>query len=77
MLWAPTQFGPVNREWREWPAEEAIAMGQPFAIQEVAPLLLDLALVYLDTVWPGRAHQGADRRSHGAAAPEPLPNAEL
>ena len=40
--------------WREWPAEEAIAMGQPFALREVAPVLLDLARVYLDTVWPGR-----------------------
>jgi hypothetical protein len=39
--------------WREWPAEEAIAMGQPFALQEVAPVLTDLARVYLDTVWPG------------------------
>ena len=39
--------------WREWPAEEAIAMGQPFALREVAPVLLDLARVYLDTVWPG------------------------
>ena len=40
--------------WREWPAEEAIAMGQPFALREVAPVLVDLARVYLDTVWPGR-----------------------
>jgi hypothetical protein len=39
--------------WREWPAEEAIAMGQPFALREVAPVLTDLARVYLDTVWPG------------------------
>jgi hypothetical protein len=39
--------------WREWPAEEAISMGQPFAIRAVAPVLLDLARVYLDTVWPG------------------------
>ncbi len=40
--------------WREWPAEEAIAMGQPFALREVAPVLVDLARVYLDTVGPGR-----------------------
>jgi hypothetical protein len=40
--------------WREWPAEEAIAMGQPFALREVAPVLTDVARVYLDTVWPGR-----------------------
>jgi hypothetical protein len=39
--------------WREWPAGEAIAMGQPFALREVAPVLVDLARVYLDTVWPG------------------------
>jgi hypothetical protein len=39
--------------WREGPADEAIAMGQPFALQEVAPVLVGLARVYLDTVWPG------------------------
>jgi hypothetical protein len=39
--------------WREWPAEEAVAMGQPFAVHEVAPVLVDLARVYLDTIWPG------------------------
>ena len=45
--------------WREWPAEEAIAMGQPFALREVAPGLTDLARVYLDMVWPrGRAAAG-------------------
>ncbi len=38
--------------WREWPAEEAIAMGQPFATRELAPVLVDLAGVYIDTVWP-------------------------
>jgi hypothetical protein len=38
--------------WGEWPAEEAIAMGQPFALRAVAPVLTDLARVYLDTVWP-------------------------
>lgn len=44
--------------WREWPATEAIEMGQPFAGREVAPVLVDLARVYLDTVWPGRATTG-------------------
>ena len=39
--------------WGEWPAEEAIAMRQPFALREAAPVLGDLARVYLDTVWPG------------------------
>ena len=39
--------------WRAWPAEDAIAMGQPFALRETAPVLVDLARVYLDTVWPG------------------------
>ena len=39
---------------RVWPAEQAIAMGQPFALREVAPVLLELAQVYLDTVWAGR-----------------------
>ena len=29
-------------------------MGQPFAFRAVARVLLDLARVYLDTVWPGR-----------------------
>ena len=29
--------------WREWPAEEAIAMGQPFAMRELVPVLVDLA----------------------------------
>ena len=28
-------------------------MGQPFALREVAPVLTDLARVYLDMVWPG------------------------
>ncbi len=35
--------------WREWPAEEVIAMG-PFATRELVPVLTDLARVYLDTV---------------------------
>ena len=39
--------------WREWPAEEAIAMGQPFAPRQLVPVLVDLGRVYLDTVWPG------------------------
>ena len=38
--------------WREWSAEAAIAMGQPFALREVSPVLVDLARVYLATVWP-------------------------
>ena len=42
----------VLHVWREWPAEQAIAMGQPFAVREVAPVLVDLARVYLDTIWP-------------------------
>ena len=45
--------------WREWPAEEAIAMGQPFALREVGPVLVDLARVYLDTVWPRRGRAAA------------------
>jgi hypothetical protein len=32
--------------WREWPAAEAIAAGQPFAFRELVPVLLDLAGVY-------------------------------
>ncbi len=39
--------------WREWPAADAIAMGQPFALRAVAPVLVDLARVYLETGWPG------------------------
>ena len=31
-------------------------MGQPFALWEMAPVLLDLARVYLDTAWPGRGN---------------------
>ena len=45
--------------WREWPAEEAIAMGQPSALREVVPVLVDLAHVYLDTLWPGRGRAAA------------------
>lgn len=32
--------------WREWPADEAIAAGQPFALRAMVPGLLDLAAVY-------------------------------
>jgi hypothetical protein len=39
-------------------------MGQRFALREVAPALVDLARVYLDTVWPGgaRRHWCVSRR---------------
>ena len=33
--------------WRTWPAEEAVAVGQPFALRELAPVLTDLAELYL------------------------------
>ncbi|MEO8273418.1 MAG: hypothetical protein ABI620_05090 [Chloroflexota bacterium] len=36
--------------WREWPAAEAIAMGQPFALRELVPVLADLAPIYLDII---------------------------
>lgn len=36
--------------WREWPAAEAIGIGQPFALRELVPVLIDLARVYLDVV---------------------------
>jgi hypothetical protein len=36
--------------WREWPASVAIEMGQPFALRELAPVLTDLARVYLDVI---------------------------
>ena len=39
--------------WRDWPAEEAIMVGQPIALREVAPVLVDLATVYLDMVGRG------------------------
>ena len=29
-------------------------MGQPFALRKIAAVLVDLARVYLDKVWPGR-----------------------
>jgi hypothetical protein len=32
--------------WRQWPAEEAIAAGQPFALESMALVLLDLAAAY-------------------------------
>lgn len=36
--------------WRTWPAAEAIAAGQPFALNALAPVLRDLAGCYLDIV---------------------------
>ncbi len=39
--------------WREWSAADAIAMGQPFALRALAPVLEDLARVDLEAVWPG------------------------
>ncbi len=36
--------------WREWPAEVAIAHGQPFAVKELLPVLTDLARVYLRVI---------------------------
>lgn len=38
---------------RTWPAGSAIEAGQPFALRELAPLLTDLARVYLRTIGPG------------------------
>ena len=38
--------------WREWPADEAIARRQPFAVEEMLPVLRDLARVYLAVVGP-------------------------
>ena len=32
---------------RTWPADEAISAGQPFAVRELAPVLNDLAVLYL------------------------------
>jgi hypothetical protein len=40
-------------------AEEAIAMGQPFALRGVAPVLVDLARESLGTVWPGSGSTAA------------------
>ncbi len=40
--------------WRERPAADAIAMGQPLATRELVPVLVDLA-----TVWQG---EGTRRR---------------
>ena len=48
--------------WREWPAEDAIAMGQPFATRELVPVLVDLARVYVDAVWPGGSGPAASSR---------------
>jgi hypothetical protein len=36
--------------WREWPADEAVATGQPFVLRTMAPVLTDLARVYLETI---------------------------
>jgi hypothetical protein len=36
--------------WKQWPAEEAIEAGQPFAVREMWPVLRDLAKVYLDVI---------------------------
>ena len=36
--------------WREWPADEAIRAGQPFAVEQLLPVLRDLAAVYLSTI---------------------------
>jgi hypothetical protein len=36
--------------WREWPAQEAIDAGQPFATRQILPVLNDLARVYLDLI---------------------------
>ena len=38
--------------WHEWPADEAIAAGHPFAATELLPVLTDLARVCLDVTWP-------------------------
>ena len=38
--------------WREWPAREAENGRQPFAVEEMLPVLLDLADVYLAVVGP-------------------------
>jgi hypothetical protein len=32
--------------WRQWPAEEAIAAGHPFAVSVMLAVLLDLARIY-------------------------------
>lgn len=37
---------------RTWPAAEAMAAGQPFALRELAPCLLDLGRVYLAAIGP-------------------------
>ena len=38
--------------WRTWPAAEAVAAGQPFALPELAPFLLDLGRLYLEAIGP-------------------------
>jgi hypothetical protein len=36
--------------WREWPSDEAVAMGQPFAHRALAPVLTDLARIYIEVI---------------------------
>lgn len=36
--------------WRTWPAEEAIAASQPFALEKLAPCLIDLARLYVQAL---------------------------
>lgn len=36
--------------WREWSATEAIAAGNPFALESMVPVLVDLAAIYEDVV---------------------------
>ena len=67
--------------WREWPAADAIAMGQPFALRAVAPVLEDLARVDLETVWPGGrrrvAYVAGAWRSSRCAGARPAPALRL
>jgi hypothetical protein len=39
--------------WREWPAEEAVAAGQPFALHAMVPVLRDLAATYEEVIGGG------------------------
>jgi hypothetical protein len=65
----------------EGPAEKAIAMGQPFALREVSPVLVDLARVYLGPVWPGGATETdastSGRSSSAASASRPVAGRRL
>jgi hypothetical protein len=38
--------------WRTWPAGDAIEGGQPFALRQIAPCLIDLAGLYLEALGP-------------------------